>query len=274
MNAIARPVAAAGPAHGLGEELVRPLRGPLVGEVERDVGRHDAHERHLGDVEALGDEAGPDEDVEAARGERVEHAIRGALALDDVAIQAGRRAAPGTARGPRAPPAPCPRRGSGSAATRTTGSGSRAARRVRSGGSAAWSRPGGRRAAGRSPGRPGRVPQSRHTTTDAVPRRLITRIARSPASVSSAASAAASGSESSPRLPAASSARRSTARHRAARCPPAAAGSTARRYRPARAWPMLSTDGVALPRTTAAPASRASSSAASRAWNRGVRSLL
>ena len=32
--------------------------------------------------------------------------------------------------------------------------------------------------------------------------------------------------------------------------------------------------GVALPRTTAAPASRASSSAASRAWNRGVRSLL
>ena len=62
----ARPLAAAGPARGLGEELVRPLRGPLVGQIERDVGRHDADERDVRDVDALGDEAGPDEDVEPA----------------------------------------------------------------------------------------------------------------------------------------------------------------------------------------------------------------
>ena len=102
-------------------------------------------------------------------------------------------------------------------------------------------------------------PQSRHTTTDAVPRRLMTRIARSPCAASSAASAAASASDSSPRLPAASSARMSTA-DTLGSVPAGREGSTARRYRPARAWPMLSTDGVALPRTTAAPAIRASSS--------------
>ena len=37
---------------------------------------------------------------------------------------------------------------------------------------------------------------------------------------------------------------------------------------------MLSTDGVALPSTIAAPAIAARSTAASRAWKRGVRSLL
>ena len=62
-----RPVAAPRPPDRLGEQLVRPLRGPLVGQVERDVGRHDADERDLRDVEALGDEARPDEHVELGR---------------------------------------------------------------------------------------------------------------------------------------------------------------------------------------------------------------
>ncbi len=85
----ARQGAAPGPAHGLGQELVRPLRGALVGQVERDVGRHDADQRDLGHVEPLGDEAGPDEHVRPPGGERVEHPLRRALALGDVAVQPG-----------------------------------------------------------------------------------------------------------------------------------------------------------------------------------------
>ena len=124
MNARPGPLAAARAAHGLGEQLVRPLRGALVGQVERDVGRDDADQRHLRDVEALRDEARPDEDVEPPVRERVEDPLRGALALDDVAVQ---------------PPDPQRReplpdlalhalraaaRGSGSAATRRPGSAS------------------------------------------------------------------------------------------------------------------------------------------------------
>ena len=64
---VARPVAPPRPADRLGEELVRPLGGALVGEVEGDVRRDDADEGHRRDVEALRDEARPDEDVERAR---------------------------------------------------------------------------------------------------------------------------------------------------------------------------------------------------------------
>src|SRR6185436_15376980 len=43
----------------------------------------------LGDVEALGHEARPDEHVRPPRRERIEHPLRGALALGDVAVQPG-----------------------------------------------------------------------------------------------------------------------------------------------------------------------------------------
>ena len=79
--------ASAGPADRLDEELVRPLRGPLVGQVQRDVGRHDADERHARDVEALGDQAGPDEDIDPVADEGVDDPLRGALAFGDVAIE-------------------------------------------------------------------------------------------------------------------------------------------------------------------------------------------
>ena len=59
-----RPVAAARAPDRLGEQLPRPFRGALVGQVERDVRGDDADERDLGDVDALGDEAGADEDVQ------------------------------------------------------------------------------------------------------------------------------------------------------------------------------------------------------------------
>ena len=83
----AAAVAAPGPPHGLGEQLVGPLRGALVGEVERDVGGHDADERHLGHVEALGDEARADEHVQPAARERVEDPLRAAAPLGDVPVQ-------------------------------------------------------------------------------------------------------------------------------------------------------------------------------------------
>ena len=82
------PLASPGPADRLGEQLVGPLRRALVGQVQGDVGRDDADERHVRDVEALRDEARPDEDVELARRERVEDPLRRAAPLDDVAIQA------------------------------------------------------------------------------------------------------------------------------------------------------------------------------------------
>ena len=66
MIAVPGLVAAPRAPDRLGEQLVGPLRGPLVGEVERDVRGHDADERHARDVEALRDQARADEDVEAA----------------------------------------------------------------------------------------------------------------------------------------------------------------------------------------------------------------
>ena len=83
----ARAVAAAGPADRLDEQLVGPLRGALVGQVERDVRRHDADQRHRRDVEALGDEARADEDVEPPLGEGIDDPLRGAPVLDDVAVE-------------------------------------------------------------------------------------------------------------------------------------------------------------------------------------------
>ena len=50
--------------------------------------RDDADERHRRDVEALGDEARPDQDVEPAVGEGVDDPLGGAAALDDVAVEA------------------------------------------------------------------------------------------------------------------------------------------------------------------------------------------
>ena len=87
---MARPGRSPRPARpiGLDEELVRPLGGALVGQVERDVGRDDPDERHRRDVEALGDEARPDEDVEPTVGEGVDDPLRRAPALDDVAVEA------------------------------------------------------------------------------------------------------------------------------------------------------------------------------------------
>ena len=86
-----RPATTLAPAratHGLAEQLVRPLGGALVGQVEGDVGRHDPDEHDGRDVQALGDEARPDEDVRAAGAERVDDPGRGAAPLGDVAVQA------------------------------------------------------------------------------------------------------------------------------------------------------------------------------------------
>ena len=80
--------------------------------------------------------------------------------------------------------------------------------------------------------------------------------------------------DSRPRLPSASSARRSTTvdRRRASRS--VAGAGRSGRTSPSSARPRLSTAGVAEPRTSAAPASSARRIAVSRAWSRGVRSLL
>ena len=58
---------AAGAADRLGEQLVGPLGGALVGQVQRDVGRHHADQRHGGHIEALGHQRGTDQDIQPGR---------------------------------------------------------------------------------------------------------------------------------------------------------------------------------------------------------------
>ena len=65
----ARP--AARPARHLGEQLERPLGGAEVGHVQADVRVDDADQRHVGEVQPLGDHLRAEQDVDlAARGRR------------------------------------------------------------------------------------------------------------------------------------------------------------------------------------------------------------
>ena len=86
---IARPGRSPRPARPdrLDEKLVRPFRGSLVGEVQGDIRRDDADQSDGRDVEALGDEARPDEDVDPPVAEGVDDPLRGAAMLDDVAVE-------------------------------------------------------------------------------------------------------------------------------------------------------------------------------------------
>src|SRR5919197_1581158 len=81
-------VTAARPPDRLGDELVRPLGGAFVRQIEGDIGRHDANERDIRDVETLGDHAGTDQDIEAPPGEGVDDSGRRALVGGDVPIEA------------------------------------------------------------------------------------------------------------------------------------------------------------------------------------------
>ena len=81
------PLSATGAPDGLGQQLIRPLRGSLVGEVESHVGRHHTHQRDFGDVEAFGHQTRADQNVEAAFGEGVEDPLDGALVFRHVAVQ-------------------------------------------------------------------------------------------------------------------------------------------------------------------------------------------
>src|SRR5258706_7847955 len=81
------PLAATGAPCGLGKQLVRPLRGSLVRQVERNVRRDDADEGDVRDVDPLGDQARSDQDVEAALGKGVDDALGGTAMLDDIAIE-------------------------------------------------------------------------------------------------------------------------------------------------------------------------------------------
>src|SRR5207244_2490384 len=183
------PGAAAGPAGRLGEELVRPLGGALVRQIQRHVRGHHPDQRDVGDVKAFRDEARPDEHVDVAGRERIDDTRGSTLALDDVAVE------PGDAQ-PR------------------------------------------KRLADFT------LDALRPATQVADPRRPARRAARRPPT--STWGAVPTGRE----------------------------GSSTRRYSPLRARPTLSTAGVALPRISAALAMSASSIATSRAWSRGVRSLL
>ena len=76
-----------GTSDRLDEELVGALRRPLVGKIEGDVRRDDADQRDRRDIEALGDQARPDQDIEPALGEGIDDALRGPAVLDHVTVQ-------------------------------------------------------------------------------------------------------------------------------------------------------------------------------------------
>ncbi|MEA2484196.1 MAG: error-prone polymerase, partial [Thermoleophilaceae bacterium] len=80
-------IATAGAPDRLREQLVRPLGGALVGQVQGNVRGHDANERHLGHVEPFGHESRAHEHVIFAVREGVDDARGLALALDDVAVE-------------------------------------------------------------------------------------------------------------------------------------------------------------------------------------------
>ena len=75
------------PADGLSQQLIRPLGGAFIRQVQRDIGRHDTDQGDLGHVQPLGDETGTDQHVEPSLGEGVEDTFDGPLVLGDIAIE-------------------------------------------------------------------------------------------------------------------------------------------------------------------------------------------
>ena len=82
------------PAGGLGDQRKRVLCRTVVREVEGQVGVHDPYHAHGLEIEALGDQLRPDQDVRPPLGERLEDLQVGVRAPGRVAVQpehAGRR---------------------------------------------------------------------------------------------------------------------------------------------------------------------------------------
>jgi len=77
-----------GAADSLREQLISPFGGAFVGQIECYIGRHDAYQRDLRDVDAFGNETRADEDVEPALVEGVQDALDGPFVLGHVPIQA------------------------------------------------------------------------------------------------------------------------------------------------------------------------------------------
>ena len=65
----------AGPACDLADELKGPLVGPKIRHGKAGVGADDAHERDIGEMQALGEHLGAGQDVDFAGGEVVEHPV-------------------------------------------------------------------------------------------------------------------------------------------------------------------------------------------------------
>ena len=75
-------------AGDLGEELKGPFSAPIVGEAEGGVCRDDPHQRHVGEVVALGDHLGADEDLGLPAPEGGEDLLIGVPAGDRVRVHA------------------------------------------------------------------------------------------------------------------------------------------------------------------------------------------
>ena len=85
---LAGHVPAAGPARDLGQQLERPLARPEIGHVQAQIGVDDAHQRHVREMQPLGDHLRPDQDVDLPGPEVAQDPVVGVLARGHVRIHA------------------------------------------------------------------------------------------------------------------------------------------------------------------------------------------
>ena len=80
------PIATAGPPGHLHQQLGHALRGTEVGAEQSAIAVQDADQGHVGEMMALGQHLGADQDVQAAPVDAVQHGVQGAAASDPVPI--------------------------------------------------------------------------------------------------------------------------------------------------------------------------------------------
>jgi len=85
----ARHLSATGAACDLGEELEGAFAGAEVGGVEGEVGIEDADEGDVGEVEALGDHLGAEEDIDFLGAEVAEGIAEGVFSPGGIGVEAG-----------------------------------------------------------------------------------------------------------------------------------------------------------------------------------------
>ena len=84
---LARSLAASRASRHLRQQLKGPLGGPEVRETQGAVGAHHAHQRDIGNVVSLGNHLRAHQQIDLARLQRAQHALKVVAPAHRVAIQ-------------------------------------------------------------------------------------------------------------------------------------------------------------------------------------------